>query len=73
MAVELSSTHCHQVLAPTRTEVSSEPTTALSRTAAAIGATAVMNALMDALAQAGVRHVDMPATPEIVWRAAGRA
>ena len=36
---------------------------------AAGGAPAVMNALMDALAQAGVRHVDMPATSEIVWRA----
>jgi carbon-monoxide dehydrogenase large subunit len=28
-----------------------------------------MNALMDALAQAGVRTIDMPATPEAVWRA----
>jgi carbon-monoxide dehydrogenase large subunit len=36
---------------------------------AAGGAPAVMNALMDALAGAGVRHVDMPATPESVWRA----
>ncbi len=30
---------------------------------------AVMNALLDALADAGVKHVDMPATPEVVWRA----
>jgi carbon-monoxide dehydrogenase large subunit len=29
----------------------------------------VMNALVDALAEYGVRHVDMPATPERVWRA----
>jgi carbon-monoxide dehydrogenase large subunit len=28
----------------------------------------VMNALIDALAPYGVRHVDMPATPEKVWR-----
>lgn len=41
--------------------------------------TSVMNALLDALAPVGVRHIDMPATPEIVWRAirdaeaAGRA
>jgi carbon-monoxide dehydrogenase large subunit len=28
-----------------------------------------MNALMDALAAAGVRTIDMPATPESVWRA----
>jgi carbon-monoxide dehydrogenase large subunit len=30
---------------------------------------AVMNAVMDALAPVGVRHLDMPATPERVWRA----
>ena len=30
---------------------------------------AVMNALVDALADAGVKHVDMPATPEAVWKA----
>jgi carbon-monoxide dehydrogenase large subunit len=30
--------------------------------------TSVMNAVMDALAQAGVRQFDMPATPERVWR-----
>jgi carbon-monoxide dehydrogenase large subunit len=35
-----------------------------------IGATpAVQNAVVDALAGLGVRHVDMPATPERVWRA----
>ena len=37
-----------------------------------IGATpAVQNAVVDALAHLGVRHVDMPATPERVWRALG--
>ncbi len=30
---------------------------------------AVMNALVDALSEAGVRHIDMPATPERVWAA----
>ncbi len=30
---------------------------------------AIMNALMDALAPLGVTHIDMPATPEAVWRA----
>jgi carbon-monoxide dehydrogenase large subunit len=30
---------------------------------------AVVNALVDALAPFGVRHVDMPLTPEKVWRA----
>ena len=29
----------------------------------------VMNALVDALAELGIRHIDMPATPERVWRA----
>ena len=33
------------------------------------GAPAVMNAVLDALAPLGVRHLDMPATPEQVWRA----
>jgi carbon-monoxide dehydrogenase large subunit len=32
-------------------------------------APAVQNAVVDALAHLGVRHVDMPATPERVWRA----
>ena len=30
---------------------------------------AVINALADALAPYGIRHIDMPATPERVWRA----
>ena len=30
---------------------------------------AVMNAVIDAMAPLGVRHLDMPATPERVWRA----
>ena len=35
-----------------------------------IGATpAVQNAVVDALAHLGVRHLDMPLTPERVWRA----
>jgi carbon-monoxide dehydrogenase large subunit len=37
---------------------------------AALGAVpAVQNAVVDALSHLGVRHVDMPATPERVWRA----
>ncbi len=32
---------------------------------------AVANALVDALAEFGVRHIEMPATPERVWRAMG--
>jgi len=30
---------------------------------------AVMNAVIDALAQVGVRQLDMPASPERVWQA----
>jgi carbon-monoxide dehydrogenase large subunit len=30
---------------------------------------AVVNALVDALSEFGVRHIEMPATPERVWRA----
>jgi carbon-monoxide dehydrogenase large subunit len=38
--------------------------------AGSIGATpAVQNAVVDALAHLGVRHVDMPTTPRTVWRA----
>jgi aerobic carbon-monoxide dehydrogenase large subunit len=29
----------------------------------------VMNAIVDALSEYGIRHIDMPATPERVWRA----
>jgi aerobic carbon-monoxide dehydrogenase large subunit len=37
--------------------------------AGAIGAPpAVINAVVDALADLGVRHVDMPATQEKIWR-----
>jgi carbon-monoxide dehydrogenase large subunit len=35
-----------------------------------VGSTpAVQNAVIDALAHLGVRHLDMPLTPESVWRA----
>jgi aerobic carbon-monoxide dehydrogenase large subunit len=38
--------------------------------AGAIGAPpAVINAIVDALSDFGVRHIDMPATPEAIWRA----
>ena len=30
---------------------------------------AVINAILDALAPLGVDHIDMPATPETIWRA----
>jgi carbon-monoxide dehydrogenase large subunit len=35
-----------------------------------VGSTpAVQNAVIDALAHLGIRHLDMPLTPERVWRA----
>ncbi|MGH6947631.1 MAG: xanthine dehydrogenase family protein molybdopterin-binding subunit, partial [Kiloniellales bacterium] len=38
--------------------------------AGCVGALATaMNAIMDALAPAGVKHLDMPASPERIWRA----
>jgi carbon-monoxide dehydrogenase large subunit len=38
--------------------------------AATIGSTpAIQNAVIDAVAHLGVRHIDMPCTPERVWRA----
>ena len=38
--------------------------------AGTIGSTpAVQNAIIDALAHLGVRHIDMPATPQRVWEA----
>ncbi|HWD24797.1 MAG TPA: molybdopterin cofactor-binding domain-containing protein, partial [Acidimicrobiales bacterium] len=37
---------------------------------ATVGATpAVQNAVVDALSHLGIRHIDMPCTPERVWRA----
>jgi carbon-monoxide dehydrogenase large subunit len=30
---------------------------------------AVVNAIVDALSVDGVTHIDMPATPEVIWRA----
>ena len=33
---------------------------------------AFMNAIIDALSEFGVRHLDMPATPEKLWRACAK-
>jgi len=35
--------------------------------------TSVMNAVVDALSDHGIRHIDMPATPERIWRAIAQA
>jgi carbon-monoxide dehydrogenase large subunit len=42
--------------------------------AGTIGSTpALVNAVVDALAPLGVKHIDMPLTPERVWNAIGDA
>ena len=33
----------------------------------------IINAIVDALAEFGVRHIEMPATPQNVWRAINTA
>jgi carbon-monoxide dehydrogenase large subunit len=62
------------------TEISEVPSTAHplglrgggeGGTTPALGA--VVNAIVDALAELGVEHVEMPATPERVWQAVGYA
>jgi carbon-monoxide dehydrogenase large subunit len=32
-----------------------------------------MNAVVDALSEYGIRHIDMPATPERIWQAIRQA
>ena len=42
--------------------------------AGTIGATpAIANAVLDALAPLGVKHLDLPLTPEKIWRAISHA
>jgi carbon-monoxide dehydrogenase large subunit len=61
---------------PFATEISEVPSTSNplglrgggeGGTTPALGA--VINAIVDALAELGVEHIEMPATPERVWRA----
>ena len=51
------------------------PALTYARRAGEVGGTlpAVMNAVCDALRPLGIRHIDMPATPERVWRAISAA
>ena len=58
----------------TRTEGAASPANPLGVKGCAEAGTvggppAVINAIVDALAEFGVRHIDMPATPERIWRA----
>ena len=43
--------------------------TAISLPGAIAAPQAVICAVLDALAERGVTHIDMPATPERIWRA----
>jgi carbon-monoxide dehydrogenase large subunit len=55
---------------PTRTPSSNPLDVKGSGEAGAAGAPpALVNAIVDALAPLGIRHLDMPATPERIWRA----
>jgi carbon-monoxide dehydrogenase large subunit len=66
IALEVSSTETPTPLNPLGAKGIGESAT--------IGATpAVQNAVVDALSHLGVRHVDMPCTPERVWRAIAEA
>jgi hypothetical protein len=70
IAVELSSTHCHHVLPQTRAEVSSEPTTGLARTAAAIGAAAASSGVC-ARARIGRDNEYWPTCADEYWPTPG--
>ncbi|GAB5377290.1 MAG: xanthine dehydrogenase family protein molybdopterin-binding subunit [Acuticoccus sp.] len=54
---------------PTRTASNPLGAKGVGESGCAGSITSVMNALVDALAPVGVRHIDMPATPETLWRA----
>jgi len=53
----------------TRTPVNSLGAKGIGESGAVGAPPAVVNAVVDALASFGVRHIDMPVTPEKVWRA----
>ena len=54
---------------PSRTSASVGLGFSSSNDTAAITIPAVQSAVIDAVSHLGVRHIDMPATPEKVWRA----
>lgn len=65
-AAELPSFEVHEMVTPTPRNPLGAKGIGESGT---IGATpAVQNAVIDALSHLGVRHVDMPMTPEKIWR-----
>lgn len=66
-ATFLPSFELHRTVTPT--PVNPLGTKGVGEAGTIAGAPCVINAVVDALAPAGVRHVDMPARPEKIWRA----
>ena len=66
-AAELPSFELDRVAAPSPTNPMGVK--GVGETGTIASTAAVMNAVVDALAPLGVHDVDMPATPERVWRA----
>lgn len=52
-----------------QTEADDSPLRGLGEMGTIASTPAIMNAMIDALAQIGVDHIDIPATPERIWRA----
>ena len=53
---------------PTATQLNAMGVKGVGESGCAGSLTCVMNAVVDALSMVGVCHVDMPATPEVLWR-----
>jgi aerobic carbon-monoxide dehydrogenase large subunit len=66
-AGDLSAIHCDSNPVPTKTNPLGVKGAGEAGNVGALPA--VANALVDALSQLGIRHIEMPATPERLWRA----
>jgi carbon-monoxide dehydrogenase large subunit len=70
-AGDLSAIHCHSNPVPTKTNPLGVKGAGEAGNVGALPA--VANALADALSPLGIRHIEMPATPERLWRAIRQA
>ncbi len=70
-ASDLSAIHCDSNPVPTKTNPLGVKGAGEAGNVGALPA--VANALADALSPLGIRHIEMPATPERLWRAVQRA
>jgi carbon-monoxide dehydrogenase large subunit len=70
-AGDLSAIHCDSNPVPTKTNPLGVKGAGEAGNVGALPA--VANALVDALSPLGIRHIEMPATPERIWRALRRA